>query len=110
MYQQIGNKEHRVVLVFPNVQFHCGPILFHDNPMKGKGDGHPLVLFHAAIVMGIQIGNPAVLIEGILLDIQPRGIYMCAQDIHSLCHGTLPNAEQCHCFIHAGRIDLIPFF
>ena len=48
--------------------------LQHHHPVELQGDGHPLVLADTAVVVGFQKGQLLRLIEGILLQIQPRGV------------------------------------
>jgi hypothetical protein len=60
--------------------------------------------------MGIQISKPALLVHGILLHIQPRGINMSPKNIHALFHRFFPDLEHDNGFVHADRINLISLF
>ena len=75
--------------------------------MQGKGNRHPLVFLHPAVIMGIQISNAAVLINRILLNIQPGRINMGSQNIHAFLHRLFPNLVHNQAFVHIDGINLI---
>ena len=52
--------------------------------MELQGDGHPLVLAHAAVVVRLKKGQLAVLIEGGGLQIQPGAVDVGGSDGHAL--------------------------
>ena len=74
MDQQIGNEEHRIFRLLAYSHLHHSTVLFHDDAVDRQRDRHPLVLFDAAVVMGIQQGETAVFIQRVLLHIHAGGI------------------------------------
>ena len=60
--------------------------------MELQGDGHPLVLANAAVVVGLEEGQLGILIEGIGLEIQPGGVDVGRADVDALAEG--PGADH----------------
>ena len=110
MDQKIGYKEHRVFLILANIDLHRSAILFHHHTVKCKGQRYPLILLHASVIVGVEIGEAPLLIQRVLLHIKPRGINMSPKDIHPLRHRFLTDAEQNYGLVHPDRIDLITLF
>ena len=107
MDQQIGNKKYRIILIFTDIQFNGGSVLFHHHAVNGKRESHPLIFFHAAVIVGIQISHSAVLIERILLHVQPGAVDMRSQDIKALAYGLASHLEHHNGFVHPDAVYLV---
>jgi hypothetical protein len=110
MNQKVRYKEYRIIFIFPYVHLYRSAVLLYDHSVKGKRNRHPLIFLYAAVIMGIQIGKASVLIKRLLLYIQSRGINMRSENVHSLAHGPLSDAEHGYGFIHAHAVHLISLF
>ena len=73
---------------------HEAMILTDHDTVKGQRKCHILVFFYPAVIVGIQITDPAVLIERILLDIQTGGIDVCGGDTDTVVDILGTNAEK----------------
>ena len=110
MDQQIGHEEYRIILVLTNIDFYTGAVLFHDDSVDCQWNGHPLVLLHATVIMGVQISESTILIQGILLYIQSGAVDMGSKDVHALCHGFTADLEHGDGFVHPYAVYLISGF
>ena len=70
--QKICDVKYRIFLILTNADLHNTAVLLCNNTMHGKWKCHPLIFFHTAIIMSIQINKVCILIQRILLHIQPR--------------------------------------
>ena len=86
MDKQIRNEEYRIVLILTYVQDSCRPILSDDDTVQGKRQSDVKIFLDTAVVMCVEIGKSAILVQRILLDIESRGVDMSAEDIHSALH------------------------
>ena len=110
MDQQIGYKEYRIILVLADIDLYTGTVFFHDHTMDCQGNSHPLVLLHTTVIMGVQISESAILIQGILLYIQSGTVDMGSEDVHSICHGLTADLEHGDGFVHPYAVYLISGF
>ena len=67
MGQKIGNVEHRIGGILTQNHVHRGAVLTDHGAVEGKRDGCPLILFDAAVVMGLEHGKTGIAVQGILL-------------------------------------------
>ncbi len=107
MDQQIRHEENRILVFLTNADFHGRAVLLHHHAMDGKGNSHPLVFLHTAVIVRIQISEAAVLIERILLDIQSRGVDMGAENVDAVRHLIRSDLEQDDGLIHPYGVDAI---
>mgnify|MGYP001861298056 CR=1 FL=1 len=63
--QQVGDAEHRVAGLVADAHLHLFPVLLHNDPVEGHGDGSPLVLLDAAVVVGLHQRQLALFVEGV---------------------------------------------
>ena len=49
--------------------------------MDGERDRDPLVLLDAAVIVGVQVREVVLLLEGVLLDVEARAVDMGAKDV-----------------------------
>ena len=78
--------------------------------MEGQGDGHPLILADAAVVVGLEIGQLAVLIEGVGLQVQPGGVDVGRRQLNALVQGLFPDVGQHDGLAPVADVDLVPGF
>ena len=107
MGQQIGDAEHRIVRVLADDHVHPRAVLLHDHAVQRERLGDPLVLLDAAVVVGIQIGQVGILIEGVLLHVDAGGIDVRAQDVHALLHRLFADDEQQENLVHPVAVHLV---
>ena len=107
VYQQVGDTHHRILVLFPDGKLQHGAVGADHGAVQRHGRGHPLIFFDTAVIMGIQIGQTAVLINGILLDIQSGGVDMGTDQIHSLLQTLLADLHQQNRLFHIYGIDLV---
>ncbi len=74
MGQQIGDTEHRIARLLANGHIQSGAVLAHHCSVQGQRQSGPLILLDAAIVVGLEEGQAAVLIQRVGLEVQTRGI------------------------------------
>ena len=107
MDQQVGHKKYRIIVIFSHAQYHCLPALFDDDAVNSQRYRGKLVFFDSSVVVGVQIGDAAVLIERILFDVEPGGIDMRTQNVHAALKGLCADLEKDHGFVHPHAVDLI---
>ena len=110
MDQKVGHEENGIVLVLAHVDLHGAAVLLHNHAVNGKGNRHPLVLFHAAVIMGVQISETAVLIERILFHVQTWRVDVRPENIDAVLHLLLADLKHHNGFIHPYGIHLVPGF
>ena len=59
--------------------------------MQGQGNGRPLVLLDSAVIVGVEIGQIAVLVQGVGLEIQAGRVNVGRRDGHPV--GNRPAAD-----------------
>ena len=107
MGKQIRDEENRVVLLFAYIDQNSLSALFDHNAVDSEGQGDILILFDASVIMGIQVAEAAVLIDGILFDIQAGRIDVRAQDVDPLLKRLFSDPEQDHGFVHPDTVDTV---
>ena len=105
--QQVGDKKYRLVLIFSHAQDHCLAALFDDHAVDRQRQRHILIFFDAAVIVRVQIGNLAVLIQGILLDVQAGRIDVGAEYVHAALKGLRADLEKDDRLIHPDAVDLV---
>ena len=83
MGEQVGDYKLRVALILAEADGDLGAVLAADDAVKRQGDGGPLILLDAAVVMGLEESEVSILIKRIGLEVEPRGVdmggdYLCA--------------------------------
>ncbi len=81
--QKIGYAEHRVAGVVAHVHVHHSAVGLGDNAMERQRQGYPLVVLDAAVVMGVQEGEPVAFVHGVLLQVQTGAVDVRAQDVQA---------------------------
>ena len=84
MDEQVGDAEHGVGGILAHADIDRGAVLLAHDAMDGERGGYPVVGLHAAVVVGVEVGHIAGLVQRVLLDIESRAVDMRAQDVHAL--------------------------
>lgn len=74
MWQQIGYAERRVGGVLADVHLHHLAVGGDHYAVQGQGQGCPLVVLDAAVVVGVQKREVVRLVQRVLLDVQARRV------------------------------------
>ena len=107
MYQYVCDGEYRILLILTYHHIHYRAVSLHHHTVYGKRYGHVLVFLDPAVVVGIEISHTTVLIERVLLDVKPRAVYMCPQDVQAVLEGLVAQVEECHGLVHEAGIHLV---
>ena len=107
MDQQVGNAHHRIVVVLADDDVHQGAVLLGHHAVQRQGPGHPLVFLHAAVIMGVGVGDVVVLIEGVLLDVNAGGVDVGPDDVEAVFQGLFAHVEQHDRFTHVQIIQFV---
>ena len=108
--QQIRDAHNRVVFILAHHDIDQRAVLLGHHAVQRHGAGDPLILFDAAVIVRIGIGDIVSLVEGVLLDIDARRIDVRAHDIDALFQRLLAQVEQHHGLAHAIDIYLVAGF
>ena len=92
--QKVGDHEFGILGVLADDHADRLAVLAGDHSVELQGDREPLVFLDAAVVMGLQIGQLAVLIERQLLEVQAGGVHMGRGDVGALGEGLLSDHGQ----------------
>ena len=104
--QQIVDGELRIAGVAAHGHIHHRAVLEHHHAPQLQGDGHPLVLADAAIVVGLEEGDLAVLIEGGGLQVQTGGVDVGSHNGHALVQGGRADDSQVDAAAPVDPVDL----
>ena len=74
MGEQIGDAEQRVALVLSDTDLHCLAIGEFDDTVQGHGNGGPLILLDAPVVVRLEERHVGVLEQRIGLEIEPWAV------------------------------------
>ena len=87
MGEKIGNIEHGIPTLIAHGYFNLFAVCLHYNSVKGKGQRNPLIFLYAAVIMRFKQGGSAGLVNGVLLYVQTRGVYVAAHYVHAVFKG-----------------------
>ena len=108
MGQQILNDQPGIVLVAADADFHRLAALQRHHAVQLQRHGHPLIFADAAVIMGLQIGQLAVLVQRRGLQIQTGRIDVRAADLHAAFQTFAADDRQKHRLAAVDAVDLIP--
>ena len=94
MGQQVAHGKLRVAGVLADAHGHGGPVLQDHQAVQGQGDGGPLVLLDAPVVMGLAVGHFLVFVQRVLLQVQAGGVDVGRADDGALRQALLPDHSQ----------------
>ena len=107
MRQQVGDAEDRVAVRLAQRHAHLRAVLAHDDAVQRQRHRQPLVLLDAAVVVRIQIGQAARLVQRVLLYIQARGIDVRAEDVHALLQRMAAHHKEQEALVHPVDVDAV---
>ena len=105
--EQVGNAEDGVVGILADLHVHHAAVLLGDHAVQRQRDGDPLVVFDAAVVMGVHEGKLAGFVQRVLLDVQARAVDVCAQDVHAVGQRADAQLHQDDGLVAHGRPHLV---
>ena len=76
--------------------------------MQGERGRHPVVGLDAAIVVRVEVGHVAGLVQGVLLEVEARGVDVGTEDVQALLHGTGAQVDEHERFVVTDGVDLVP--
>ena len=95
------------LLVLAQPYLHHGAVLLGHHAVKLQGDGDPLVLADAAVVMGLEKGQLTVLVQGVGLQVQAGGVDMGGHDLGALFQALLAYDSQHDALAPVYAIDTV---
>ena len=94
MGEQIVDVDHGIGGILTDADVDHGAVLLHHHAVEGQGDSHPLVLADTAVVVGLEEGHTAVLVEGGLLDVNAGYVHVGGHDADTVVDRLTTDAEQ----------------
>ena len=79
--EKVGNAENRIGWVLTNAYVYDATVFKCKNAVNCQGNGDPLVLLDAAVVVGVKGGQLVALLKRVLLDVQARGVDVSSKDV-----------------------------
>ena len=104
--QQVRNAENRVVVLLADADFDLGAVGAVDNAVQGQGDGGPLVLAHAAVIVGAQVANAVFLKHRHRAQVQTRGIDVGNVQMEALLQALGADGGSQHALFAVDGVDL----
>ena len=106
--QQIGDDQTGILRVGADLHLHHGAVPQRHHAPQLQGHGDPLVLAQTAVVVGLEIGQLRVLIQGIGLEVQAGRVDVGSGNLHALGQGLLTDVGQQHALVPVAHIHLVP--
>lgn len=105
MGQKVRDAEHRIVLGLADGHAHHFAVLLRDHAVQRQRPRDPLILLQPAVIVRVQIGQIAVLVERILLDVDARGVDVRAEYVHALLQQFAAQHKGEKGLVHPVQID-----
>ena len=106
MGQQVGDDQLGLATL-ADADIHHRAVAQHHGAPQLQRNGDPLVLAHAAIVMGLEVGQLAVLIQGAGLQVQTGGVDVGGGDLGALRQTAAANDGQHQALAPVAGVDLV---
>ena len=106
--QQVRDDQLGVALVGADVHLHRGAVLQGHHAVELQGDGHPLILAQATVVVGLEKGQLTVLIQGVRLQVQPGRVDVGGGDLHTLRQVLFADVGQHDGLAPVAAVQLVP--
>ena len=75
--------------------------------VERQRNGRPLVFLDAAVIMGLQVADLGILVQGVGLDVQPGGIHVGGADVRALAQRLGADHGQGDRFIAVVVVDFV---
>ncbi len=98
MGKKVIDRKNRFIFVLTYYKVNLSAICFRYDAMYGKRRGNPLIFLNTAIVMGFEKCQVYILIEGVLLKIKPRRVYMGNNNVETIDRA-LYSLDKCNNFL-----------
>ena len=106
MRQQIGNAENRVIVLLTDADLHAGAVGAVDNAVQSQRDGRPLVLAHAAVIVGAQVADAGLFKHGHRAQIQTRRVDVRNVQMEALLQTFGADGRSQHALFTVDGVDL----
>ena len=107
MNEQIGHAKHRIIFVFTDHDIFDRAVFFDDNAMHCERQRHPLIFLDAAVIMCVEISEPAVFVERILLDVEAASVVVRAENFQPALERFRADVEKRDRLFHANGVNFI---
>ena len=107
MGQQVGDAEHGIVLVLTDGKVDAGAVGTGKHAVDGQRDGSPLVLAHAAIVVGAEVAHVVRLVQGVGTQVQTGAVDVGDDQTEALLIGLLADGSRHNGFVLLNEVDLL---
>ena len=110
MGQQVGDDELGIVRLVANAHidlFHLAVVAHADHAAQFKRDRGPLILFDAAVVVGLKKRHAAIFIKRHRADIHTRRIQMCGSQAYALRERLFADHRERDALVAVDLVDLI---
>ena len=104
MRQQIRDAEYGVPLRFADADGQHRAIDAHHHAVQRQRKRDPLVFLDAAVVLGVQVSQAVLLVEGVLLQVDAGRVDVRPEDLHALPEWALSHHEQHDGLVHPAAI------
>ena len=94
MGEQIVDVDDGVGGILTDADVDHGAVLLHHHAVESQGNRHPLVLADTAVVVGLEEGHAAVLVERGLLDVDAGHVHVGGHDADTVVDGLATDTEQ----------------
>ena len=106
MRQQIGDAEHGVVVLLTDADVDPGAVGAVDDTVQGQRDGGPLVLAHAAVVVGAQVADVGLFKHGHGAQVEARGVDVGNVQVEALLEVLRADGRGQHALFAVDGVDL----
>ena len=105
--EKVVDDELRVAFLAADVHGNARTVAQHNNTVQLEGDGHPLILADAAVVMGLEVGHLALFIERAGLHVEARGVGMGRADIRAVAQVLAADDGEHDALAAVVEVDLV---
>ena len=106
VHEKIGHAEGRLGSLFADDDVLHRAVLLGDDAMQREGNRDPLILLDAAVIMRIEVGETAVLIERILLDVEAARVDVCTENRQAVFQRLRAYMKERDRLLHVGAVNL----
>ena len=105
--QQVGHAEDGITRLLADGHGDDGAVLLRHDAVDGQRGRRPLILLDAAVVMRLEIGHARILIQGIRLQVQTRGIDVGRADVRALVQALAADDGENHALVVVVAVDAV---
>ena len=105
--EQVGDAEHRVVGILAHADLDGGAVFLAHHAVQRQRGGDPVVGLDAAVVVRVQVGHVAGLVERVLLEVEARRVDVRAEDAQAVLERGGADVDEHEGLVVAGGVDLV---